>query len=138
VEEVCKRLKSRLPTSHRWRRECGEAKEKLVKRLHPLEKEAGSSRYRWPTCLWTRRCSRNWWREPGGAPAAGTPEGSAGGRWRRGNPARKCRAVASLEGVFEVSQRRACEVFVQQRSRGRQRRKDAAMHRISAENPRVG
>ena len=61
-------------------------------------------------------------------------------------PARKREAVAHLEGVLEVSQRRACEVIVQPRStpryRGRQRSKDAALaaelRRISAEHPRAG
>jgi putative transposase len=61
-------------------------------------------------------------------------------------PARKREAVAHLEGVLEVSQRRACEVIVQPRStqryRGRKRSKDAALsaelRRISASHPRAG
>ena len=61
-------------------------------------------------------------------------------------PARKREAVAPLEGVREVSQRRACEVTVQPRStqryRGRKRSKDAALaaalRRLSAEPPRAG
>ena len=61
-------------------------------------------------------------------------------------PARKREAVAHLEGVLEVSQRRACEVIVQARStqryRGRKRDKDAVLaaelRRISAAHPRAG
>jgi transposase InsO family protein len=61
-------------------------------------------------------------------------------------PARKREAVAHLEGVLEVSQRRACGVIVQPRStqryRGRRCSKDAALaaelRRISAEHPRAG
>ena len=61
-------------------------------------------------------------------------------------PARKREAVAHLEGVLEVSQRRACEVIVQPRStqryRGRKRGRDAALaaelRRISAAHPRAG
>lgn len=62
------------------------------------------------------------------------------------SPARKREAVAHLEGLLEVSQRRACEVIEQPRStqryRGRKRSKDAALvaelRRISAEHPRAG
>jgi transposase InsO family protein len=61
-------------------------------------------------------------------------------------PARKREAVAHLEGVLEVSERRACQVIVQPRSTqrygGRQRSKDAALiaelRRISAAHPRAG
>ena len=61
-------------------------------------------------------------------------------------PARKREAVAHLEGVLEVSERRACEVIVQPRStqryHGRKRGKDAALRaelrRISAAHPRAG
>lgn len=61
-------------------------------------------------------------------------------------PARKREAVAHLEEVLEVSQRRACEVIVQPRStqryRGRKRSQDAALaaelRRISAAHPRAG
>ena len=53
-------------------------------------------------------------------------------------PARKREAVAHLEGVLEVSQRRACRVIVQPRStqryRGHQRGKDAA---LAAELPQI-
>lgn len=62
------------------------------------------------------------------------------------SPARKREAVARLEEVLEVSERRACEVMEQPRStqryRGRQSGKDAALvtdlRRISAEHPRAG
>jgi transposase InsO family protein len=61
-------------------------------------------------------------------------------------PARKREAVAHLEEVLEVSQRRACEVIKQpratQRYRGIKRGKDAALaaelRRISAAHPRAG
>jgi putative transposase len=61
-------------------------------------------------------------------------------------PALKREAVAHLEGVLEVSQRRACAVIVQARStqryRGRKQSKDAALvaelRRISAAHPRAG
>jgi transposase InsO family protein len=61
-------------------------------------------------------------------------------------PARKREAVAHVEGVLEVSQRRACKVVLQARSTqrycGRKRSKDAALcaelRRISAERPRAG
>jgi putative transposase len=61
-------------------------------------------------------------------------------------PARKREAVAHLEGVLEVSERRACKVMVQARStqryRGRKRSKDAALaaelRRLSAAHPRAG
>jgi len=61
-------------------------------------------------------------------------------------PARKREAVAHLEEVLAVSQRRACEVIVQPRStqryRGRKRSRDAALaaelRRISAAHPRAG
>ena len=61
-------------------------------------------------------------------------------------PARKREAVAHLEGVLEVSQRRACTTIRQpratQRYRGRKRDKDAVLvgelRRISAEHPRAG
>ena len=61
-------------------------------------------------------------------------------------PARKREAVAHLEGVLEVSQRRACAVIEQARStqryRGRQRGQDEALaaelRRLSAEHPRAG
>ena len=61
-------------------------------------------------------------------------------------PARKREAVAHVEGVLEVSQRRACKVVLQPRStqryNGRKRSKDAALcaelRRISAEQPRAG
>ena len=61
-------------------------------------------------------------------------------------PARKREAVAHLEEVLEVSQRRACEVVVQPRStqryHGRRHGRDAALaselRRISAAHPRAG
>ncbi len=61
-------------------------------------------------------------------------------------PARKREAVVHVEGVFEVSQRRACEVIAQPRSTQRycwrKRSKDAALsaelRRISAAHPRAG
>ena len=61
-------------------------------------------------------------------------------------PARKREAVRHVEGVLEVSERRACEVTEQpratQRYRGKQRGKDAALaaelRRISAAHPRAG
>ena len=60
--------------------------------------------------------------------------------------ARKREAVAHVEGVLEVSQRRACTTIRQPRSTqrycGRKRSKDAALseelRRISAEHPRAG
>lgn len=62
------------------------------------------------------------------------------------SPARKREAVAHLEEVLEVSERRACQVIEQPRStqryRGRQSGKDAALvtdlRRISAAHPRAG
>jgi putative transposase len=62
------------------------------------------------------------------------------------SPARKREAVAHLEKVLEVSERRACQVLKQPRStqryRGRQSGKDAALvtdlRRISAQHPRAG
>ena len=64
------------------------------------------------------------------------PEGAG----KVAGPARKRAAVAHLEGILEVSQRRACEIIVQPRStqryRGIKRSKDAALaaelRRISA------
>ena len=61
-------------------------------------------------------------------------------------PARKREAVAHLEGILEVSERRACKAIVQPRStqryRERRRDKDAALaaelRRISAAQPRAG
>ena len=61
-------------------------------------------------------------------------------------PARKREAVVHLEGILEVSERRACAIIVQPRStqryRGRRRDKDAALaaelRRISAAHPRAG
>ena len=61
-------------------------------------------------------------------------------------PARKREAVRHVEGVLEVSERRACRTTRQprstQRSRGRKRGKDGALaaelRRISAAHPRAG
>jgi len=62
------------------------------------------------------------------------------------SPARKREAVAHLEEVLKVSERRACQVIDQPRStqryHGRQPGKDAALvsdlRRISDEHPRAG
>ena len=62
------------------------------------------------------------------------------------SPARKRAAVTHLEGVLEVSPRRACAVIAQprrtQRYRRRKRGKDAVLaaelRRISAAHPRAG
>ena len=61
-------------------------------------------------------------------------------------PARQREAVRHVEGVLEVSERRACRTTRQPRStpryRGRKRGKDAALsaelRRISAVHPRAG
>ena len=127
VEAVCKKLEVSPPTYHRWRQEYGGAKEETVKRLKALEKENAAQ-------------------EAGGRSVAGQggAQGTRGGKVV--GPARKREAVARLEGVLEVSQRRACEVIVQPRSTqrycGRKRGKDAALaaelRRISAAHPRAG
>jgi hypothetical protein len=124
VEEVRKKLEVSPPTYHRGRQEYGGAKEETVKRLQALEKENTQLKKLVADLSLDKAMLK---------------ELVAG-------PARKREAVARLEGVLEVSQRRACEVIVQPRStqryRGRKHGKDAALtaelRRISTQHPRAG
>ena len=136
VKAVCKKLDVAPPTYHRWRQEYGGAKEETVKRLQALEKEntqikklvadLSLDKAMLKGARGGSRLERDSQRRSAFARRA-APEGAG----NMVGPARKREAIAHLEGVLEVSERRACKVMVQARStqryQGRKRGKDAAL-----------
>ncbi len=88
VEEVCKKLEVSPPTYHRWQEQYGGAREETVKRLKELEKENGRLKRIVADRALDNAMLQELVGEPSGArqPAAGSPQGSAGGRWQRGEP----------------------------------------------------